>query len=689
MSVATVVGALCLFMGWRAGAVVGSVLLLTVLGTICLMALLGIELQRISLGALMISMGMLVDNAIVIADGMVVGVQKGLPPARAAANSVGRTAFPLLGATVIGLLAFAPIGLSDDSSGYFLRSLFQVVAISLLLSWILAITVVPLLGSRLLKPVDAGSEVLYSGWGYAPYRVLLDMGLRRARIAALLLVTITGVCLWGFGFVKQGFFPGTSTPLLYVDYFLPQGTDITTTAAEVGTIERLILDNPEVTDVTSFIGRGPARFTGTMRPELPNPAMAQLVIRVAESDQLNPVVNRLAEQLSELAPHAEYMVYRSTFTPSGNSKIEARFSGPDPDVLRALAGQALEVYLRHDLVDRKIDWRQRELQLVPQFDEERARRAGVSRVDVYQSLAFATQGVQVGLFRDRDKLLPIIARAPARERNDVRGLPGRMVWSPQQGTHIPMSQIVSRFDLRPEDNTILRRHRIRTITAQANAPMGHNVNDVFGNIRGEVEAIPLPIGYDFEWGGEYEANLQATELLLNKVPITFGSMFLITLLMFGTLRQPIVIWLTVPMVVCGVVVSLLATDLSFTFPSFLGLLSLSGMLIKNCIVLVDEIDKRMAEAGSSMSVIAEAALSRLRPVMLAAGTTIAGMSPLLADPFFREMAVCIMGGLAFATLLTLLAVPVFYRLALGRRVAAGEDRSPYLASAAQPLHDAH
>ena len=286
----------------------------------------------------------------------------------------------------------------------------------------------------------------------------------------------------------------------------------------------------------------------------------------------------------------------------------------------------------------------------------------------------------MGLFRDRDKLLPIVARAPEGERSDVRGLPGRMVWSPQQGAHIPMSQIVSSFDLRPEDNTILRRHRVRTITAQANAAIGYNVNEVFENIRGEVEAIPLPVGYEFEWGGEYEGNLQATELLLNKVPITFGSMFLITLLMFGTLRQPIVIWLTVPMVVCGVVVSLLATDLSFTFPSFLGLLSLSGMLIKNCMVLVDEIDKRMAEAGESLSVIAQACLSRLRPVMLAAGTTIAGMSPLLADPFFREMAVCIMGGLAFATLLTLLAVPVFYRLALGRRVKSAEAPSLHLAS---------
>lgn len=668
LSVATVVGALCLFMGWRAGTVVGSVLLLTVLGTICLMSVFGIELQRISLGALMIAMGMLVDNAIVIAEGMVVGVRTGLTPTEAASRSVARTQYPLLGATVIGLLAFAPIGLSDDNSGYFLRSLFQVVALSLLLSWILAITVVPLLGSRLLKAGRESGKGLYTGWGYAPYRLLLRFGLRRSWFSALIIITITGGCLWGFGFVKQGFFPANSTPLFYVDYYLPQGTDIEATAGEIRQVEALLLEDPEVETVTSFIGQGMTRFTATMRPEQPNPAMAQLVVRIHDATRLDEMIAGSRAAIEELAPHAELMVYRSVFTPTGNSKIEARFSGPDASVLRRLAEQALDVYLDHDLIDRKTDWRQRELQIVPRFDEERARRAGISRADVYQSLAFATHGVQIGLYRDRDKLLPIIGRAPRDERIDVRNLPGRLVWSPTQSQHIPMSQIVSAFDLVPEDNTIRRRQRIRTITAQANAQAGFNVTRVFERIRGDVEAIALPPGYSLEWGGEHEGNQEARMLLLNKVPVTFGSMFLITILMFGRMRQPIVIWLTVPMIVCGVVVSLLATDLSFTFPSFLGLLSLSGMLIKNCIVLVDEIDKRMAEEVPTRAVMEEASVSRLRPVMLAAGTTIAGMSPLLADPFFLEMAVVIMGGLTFATLLTLVAVPVFYRIALGREV---------------------
>jgi multidrug efflux pump subunit AcrB len=231
-----------------------------------------------------------------------------------------------------------------------------------------------------------------------------------------------------------------------------------------------------------------------------------------------------------------------------------------------------------------------------------------------------------------------------------------------------MSQVVSRFELIPEDNTIYRRGRVRTLSVLANAPFGQNVTRTFEKMRYGVEAIEMPPGYSLEWGGEYESSQDAQRLLGQKIPLTFGIMLLITILMFGKLRQPLVIWLTVPMTVCGVVISLLVTDLSFTFPSFLGFLSLSGMLIKNCIVLVDEIDKRIAEGVASLATIAEASVSRLRPVMLATGTTIAGMSPLLADAFFREMAVCIMGGLAFATLLTMVAVPVFYRIAFAREL---------------------
>ena len=670
LSVATVVLALCVFMGWRAGAVVGAVLLLTVLGTLGLMAALGIELQRISLGALMIAMGMLVDNGIVVAEGMVIGVGKGLTPAEAAARSASRTQFTLLGATVIGIVAFGPISLTDDNGGHFLRSLFQVVAIALLLSWVLAMTVVPLLGSRVLRARPGQSEdALYSGWAYPRYRRLIAFGLRRAWLSTAAIVAVLAACLWGFQFVKQGFFPTNNTPLFYVDYRLPEGADILATAQDVEGLEQALLAEEDVVAVTSFIGRGAPRFTTIMNPEQPNSAYAQLVVRVPDVRGMDAVMAKTRKRLGNLRPDAEVQVTRAEFTPGGNAKIEARFSGPDAEVLRTLADQALAVYLRQGLIDRRSDWRQPALQLTPRYDEARARLAGVTRRDVSVALAYATLGVHIGLYRENEKLIPIIARAPKEERADVAGLPDRLVWSQSQQRYVPMRQVVSSFDLTAEDAMIFRRDRIRTIQARANPLPGLNVSRVFTSLRPRIEAIPLPPGYALEWGGEYESDQEAYRTLLLKIPAAFFVMLLITLLMFGRVREALVIWLSVPMTVCGVVLGLLATDLTFTFPAFLGFLSLSGMLIKNCIVLIDEIDKRLKEGEATLETMAQGAVSRLRPVMLAAGTTIAGMSPLLADPFFKEMAVCIMSGLAFATLLTLVAVPVFYRIALGKRIA--------------------
>ncbi len=669
ISVLTVVLALCLFMGWRAGLVVGSVLLLTVMGTIGLMSVLGIELQRISLGALMIAMGMLVDNGIVVAEGMVIGVRRGLPAARAAVQSVERTQFALLGATVIGIAAFGPISLSNDNAGHFLVSLFQVVAISLFLSWILAVTVVPLFGQYLLKSSLApAQDALYSGILFTPYRRVLSFSLRHAWLTSALILCITVACIWSFQFVKQSFFPTTNTPLFYVDYRLVEGTDINTTAADVVDLEGLITKQLDVEAVTSFIGRGATRFTTIMNPEQPSSAYAQMVVRVGDVTTMNDTMKTVGALLKASRPDAEVQISRAEFTPSGSSKIEARFSGPDHRVLRSLADQALALYVNHNLTDRKTDWRQPVLQLVPIFDEARARLAGVSRADLAQALAYATYGVQVGILRDADKILPMLARAPAGERDDIENLMTRLVWSPTQRRHIPMAQVVAALELQSDDATIYRRDRFRSIKVLANPPDGHNASRTFERIRPEIEAIPLPPGYWLEWGGEYEGSQEANRTLSSKIPLALGVMFLITILMFGQLRQPLVIWLTVPMTVCGVVLGLLATDLSFTFPSFLGFLSLSGMLLKNCIVLVDEIDQRFEEQGCTLEVMLAASISRLRPVILAAGTTIAGMSPLLGDAFFREMAVCIMAGLAFATLITLIAVPVFYRIALGKAV---------------------
>ncbi len=667
LSVTTVFAALFLFMGWRAGIVVGCVLLLTVMGSIGLMALLDIELQRISLGALMIAMGMLVDNAIVVAEGMVVGMQLGRSPLAAATQAVARTRWPLLAATAIGVLAFAPIGLSDDNSGYFLRSLFQVVCIALFLSWVLAITVVPLLGSYLLRsPTGSEEATLYNGWAYRPYQILLGLGLRHAWLATLAIIAVTGLCFYVGQFMKTGFFPGTNTPLVFVDLQFAQGTDIESTDQQTLAAEALLQDQPGVANISSYVGRGVSRFSGVARPQQPNPAYAQLLVEVTDTELIPEVIASVRETLNNALPQAMVLVRREEFSPSGSFRIEARFSGPDITVLRSLTEQALDVFLKQQLFNRSVDWQQPEIELVPKFDSVRARLAGISRGDVAQSFAYNTDGVPAGLFRDADKVVPILMRAPLRERANISALKDRLVWSPSEQTYVPISQVLTHLDTTATENLIWRRDRVRMMTAQANPPPGHNPTAVFNRIRADIEAIKLPPGYRLEWGGEHESSEEARRSLLGKVPGTFGGMFILTLLLFGHLRQAIIIWLTVPMCACGLILVLVATDLTLTFPGILGFLSLIGMLIKNCIVLVDEIDKQFQEKAMNLEVMLAASLSRLRPVVLAAGTTIAGMAPLLTDAFFKEMAVGIMGGLAFATLITLLALPVFYRIALGR-----------------------
>lgn len=672
MSVAIVVGVLCLFMGWRVGLVVGATLLLTVSGTVFGMRLGGIEMERISLGALIIAMGMLVDNAIVVAEGMLINMARGMTARDAAGEAARRTQVPLLGATVIGIMAFAGIGLSPDETGEFLFSLFAVIAVSLLLSWVLAITVTPLLGHYLLRPVPAGAGGdPYAGRSYRAYRGTLRAALRLRWLTLGVLVGLTGAAFWGFGQVRQAFFPDTNTPIFFLDVRLPQGTDIRATAAIMREVDAEILRQDGVVAVSSFAGRGASRFMLTYEPELPNPGYAQSVVRTTDLEAIDPLAARLAAWIRERHPQAEVRTSRLVYGPGGGTKIEARFSGPDAAVLRDLADRALRAMAADGrIIDLHHDWREREPVAVPRLDDDRAALAGVTRADVALALRVATAGVQAGTYREGDTSVPILVRAPEAERRQGRLL-DRLVWSEAEATYVPISQVVVAVETGFEEAVIRRRDRIRTLTVKANPEPGETADAAFRRIRGQIEAIPLPSGYRLEWGGEYEDAGDANASLAGQLPFSFLAMLAISVLLFGKLRQPLVIWLVVPMAVCGVVVGLLATGLPFTFVALLGLLSLSGMLMKNAIVLVDEIDAQIAGGAAAEDAIPAAAVSRLRPIALAAGTTILGMLPLLWDAFFASMAVTIMAGLAFASVLSLVAVPVLY----GVLVAGGAPRT--------------
>lgn len=664
LSVVIVIAVLCLTMGWRVGLVVGGTLLLTVLGTVFFMKLANIEMERISLGALIIAMGMLVDNAIVVAETMLINMQRGQSSRQAADEAASRTQIPLLGATVIGIMAFAGIGLSPDSTGEFLFSLFAVIAISLLLSWVLAISVTPLLAHYLFK-VDANSAAAdpYAAGFYQRYVRVLRFALRQRALTLGGLALLTLISVIGFGQVKQVFFPASNTPIFYLNYFLPQGSDIRATSRDLAEIEALVLAQPEVESVSSFVGSGASRFMLTYAPEQPNAAYGQLIIRTAHRDQIPPLMQRLRTELPPRLPQAEIYTQQLMFGPGSGAKLQARVSGPDERILRQLGQQIIELMRQEPAItDLRHNWRQRELVIVPDFNQERARVAGINRTDLAQTLEFASTGVRSGVYREHDKQIPIVVRPPASERFDIDRLQDRMIWSANDNTYIPITQVINGLQTQTEEAEIQRRDRLRTLTVEAEPAWGYTADQALKLIRPKIEALSLPAGYQLSWGGEYESSAEAQQSLAAQLPLSFIVMLVISILLFGALKQPLVIWLIVPMSICGVTAGLLATGLPFGFTALLGFLSLSGMLMKNAIVLVDEIDLQIQQNSDKVQAIVQASVSRIRPVLLAALTTILGMLPLIWDAFFNSMAVTIMAGLAFATILTLVAVPVLYSL---------------------------
>ena len=675
-AVMIVIGVLLLFMGLRSGVLMGGILLLTILGTFIAMAIMGIELQRISLGALIIALGMLVDNAIVITEGILVGMKRGLTKVAAAAEIVRQTAWPLLGATVIAITAFAPIGLSSDASGEFTNSLFWVLLVSLLLSWVVAITLTPFFANllfsadRAAEEGDDAGEDPYKGRFFQIYRGMLHRSIHHRVLTLVFMCVLLVAAVVGFGLVKQSFFPPSNTPIFLLDYWLPQGSDIRATREGVEKLEASLLETDHVTSVTSTIGQGAQRFMLPYFPERRYPSYAQLIVKVDERDNIDGVIAGLQERLPETHPSAFIKMKRLMIGPTASATIEARLSGPDPDVLRGLAVKVKEIMHRDPgLQAIRHDWREREKVIVPRFEQAEARRTGVTRDDLEQALAMNFSGVQVGLYRDGADLLPIMARPPADERLGADNLNQVQVWSRVFEDYIAIRQLVSGFETELEDGLIMRRDRKRTLTVQAEPDiLGDETGDqVLRRIRPEIEALPLPRGYELSWGGEYELTKDAQAAVFASVPMGYLLMFIITILLFDSLRQPLVIWATVPLAIIGVTIGLLVFNAPFSFMALLGFLSLSGMLVKNGIVLVEQIKLESDAGNAPLDAVIHASVTRVRPVCMAAVTTILGMVPLLFDAFFKSMAAVIMFGLGFATVLTLIVVPVLYTLAYGIR----------------------
>jgi len=663
-AVAIVIIVLLFFMGLRSGMLIGFVLMVTIAGTFIFMSPMEVALERISLGALIIALGMLVDNAIVIVDGVLVRLEKGIDAKKGSIEIVKQTSIPLLGATIIAILAFAAIGTSEDKTGEFTSSLFQVVMISLLLSWVTAVTLTPLLCVMFLKaPENKDGETAkdpYSGRVYSLYKSFLQAAIRMKYVTLALVVALFVTSLWGFGFIKQSFFPPSTRPQFMVDIWLPQGTHIDDTVATVSKVEQHILALDGVTHVTSLVGKGGLRFLLTYSPEKLNSAYAQLMVDVESTDVMDEIAIQVEDYLD--ANYEDMLGYASKFQlgPGSTGKIQARFSGPDRDVLRGLAEQTQAIYRAdHDAKAVRTDWRQRVKMVRPVLAEEQANLNGITRPDIANTLLDGFQGRTVGVYREGDLLLPIILRAEDRERTNIDSMGDLQIWSPAAEARIPIRQVVSGFETVFEDEIIERRNRKPTITVFADPDEGY-ATSLYARVAPQVEALDLPPGYQLEWGGEYEDSADAQAGLAGGIPVFFLAMVLITIMLFNSLKQPLIIWLTVPLAVIGVAAGLLLSGQPFGFMALLGMLSLSGMLIKNAIVLIDEINYQVDVGTPLIPAIVDSGASRLRPVGMAASTTALGMIPLVFDAFFISMAITIIAGLIFATLLTMIVVPVLY-----------------------------
>jgi len=697
-SVAIVIVVLAVFMGVRSGIIIGFILILTIAATFVVMGYYHITLERISLGALIIALGMLVDNAIVVVDGMKVKMQQGMDGLQAAKEVVGQNAMPLLAATAVAIMAFASIGGMSNSTGEYCQSLYYVILISLSLSWLTAVTTTPLVTKQfVLGKKDKGSgggEEAYQGRFYAIYRNLLKLAIGHRWITIGIVVGLFALSVFGFGFVKQLFFPASTRPQFMVECFFREGIHIDETARQVKKIEKYLMKQEGITQVASAIGGGHPRFLLTygVPVEAAN-QYSSILVSVDDYKKIDEMQPRFQKDLEAMFPDAVINVKKFNLGPANGGKIQLRIYGDDPEELRALADKAVKIMRQENAKAVRTEWGEKVKVPVPVIAEDRAMALGITRPMVAQAIEANFSGKKVGVYREGVNLLPIIARAPENERDAIEDLSEIQLFSPMAGKYVPILQVLNGIETRWENARVSRWHRRQMIKIHAD-PRQELPAELMARVKPRIEqalgvdlaayrgkplekgekwtASTIPIryddiiplkgrpGYSIAWGGELEDSADSQKQLAANIPIYFGMMVLIVICMFNAFRQPLIIWLTVPLALIGVTAGLLLLHQPFGFMALLGLMSLSGMLIKNALVLIDQIDINVRSGMRGMEAIIESGVSRMQPVMMAALTTMMGMIPLFKDAFFVSMAVTIVFGLGFATVLTLVFVPVLY-----------------------------
>ena len=688
-SVVIVVVVLIFFMGFKSGVILGMSLAVIVFGSFLVLNGFDGTLQRVSLAAFILAMGMLVDNAIVIVDGILVDLRSGKPRAEALTSIGRKTAMPLLGATLIAILAFMPIFLSPDTSGVYVRDLFIVIAVSLLLSWLLALTHVPLMANRLLHPKVSEGEA-YKGKAYDMLDKVMGICLRhRLMVVGAAVVLLVG-SMSCYPFLQQSFFPDMEYDQLYIEYKLPEGYNSTQVENDLEQMRKMLMQCKDVTHVTTSIGGTPSRYNLVRSIATPSLAYGELIVDFTSPETLVEHLDSMQRTLNDRFPDAYIKIKRYNLMYK-KYPIEICFNGPDPQVLHQLTDSAMAIVRNSDKVCLPTsDWEPQVPVLTVDYNQQAARTSGLSRGDVALSLMSYTDGIPVGTFYDGIHPENIYVKCHTDKGEEVENLDRVNVFGmmPNVGnvfnrstvqklmsgrldkddvirqvtSTTPLSQVSKGIDIRWEEPVVVRYNGQRQQRLQCSPAPGVSTESARQSIAKAIESIAIPEGYSLSWEGEYKASTQSKQYLFKGFPLSVVMMLLILIMLFNDFRRPAIIFSCIPLVVVGVFPSVLLSGKDFGFVAIVGILGLIGMMIKNGIVLIDEISLQTSQGKPLDRALIDSSKSRLLPVMMASLTTILGMIPLISDSLFGSLAVTIMGGLAAGTIIILIFIPVLYSL---------------------------
>lgn len=663
ISVLTVVAILLFFIGFKNGLLIGSGLVFSIFATLIVMLCTDIALQRMSLAAIIIAMGMLVDNAIVVSDSALVNMQRGMRKRVAIMRACSSTALPLLAATVIAILTFLPIYFSPHITGELLSSLVIVIGVSLMFSWVFALTQTPFFIQEFVRrprPEELKSA-LFDGKYYNMFRRSLHWVIkhRYATIACMVLLLVLSA--WSFKFISKVFVPALDKQYFTVDVWLPEGSNIDETGKLAEEMAEYIRTHGEAEMVSTFIGRTPPRYYLSNVAFGPQSNYTQLLVKCHTSEESRRLNAALQDSIRLKFPGPLIKVNKFELSPLTEAVIEARFLGPDPAVLDSLVGQAIEIMRRNPKVaDARNEWGNMALMLRPVYDPVKTGELGITKAQMMQSVKSISDGVPVGIYRDNEKKVPVLLKSEGYDITDAASLGNFSVWNGERSA--PLSQVTERIETTWEFPQMRTYNRQLSMAAMCGVKPGHTMAEVHGEIRSEIEAMPLPPGYTFFWDSQYKDQGEAMEAIAKYFPLAFLMLIVILVALFGNFRQPIIILCILPLSLIGVAVGMLLTGFDFGFFPIAGWLGLLGTIIKNVIVLIDEINIQRREGVPAYTAVIESTVSRTRPVLMAATTTILGMVPLLFDIAFGGMAATIIFGLTFATLLTLFVTPALYIL---------------------------